>query len=125
MYIQCEKDIWEARHDIRKHIAIWSTNRLYKQMYRVNEHKKFGIQALYDFMNIRKCRLNNTFLLKDKNGKPMCEQDDIQTALFNQVDSIFQNKIWNQANDYMNQPSLKIDRNSQDFLIEDITVLKR
>ena len=116
-----EAEIWNVRQDIKSFISIWSCNLLYKQMYRVNERNRYGIAALYDVLRINKHRTNDKFLLKNALDEPLCQQEDIQQALFRQVDSIFCVQYWPLADSTLRSVHLHIDNFSQQFLVEDIT----
>ena len=116
-----DRDIWGVKREIRKCISTWSMNKLYTQLYRVNNRGRYGIQALYDTLHILKRRSNNKFLLRDMNGQPIVETYAIQAALFTQVDSIFCTKYWPNALPVVQCRDMQIDEPSKHYLVEDIS----
>ena len=113
--------IWRQRQNIKQLISNWNTNMIYKNIHKVNDRKQFGIKGLYEYMGKYKKPVREKFLLTNEKKEPLCTFQEIQDALFKQVDSIFQFKFWPEAQPVMDEPSLCIDADSQEFLIEDIT----
>ena len=104
---ELHREEWHIRMQLKQMLSDLKMEGMQQLGQRLNDRSHKNIQQFYDYVTRKKNPLQKHFLLRDGEGNPLLESQEVEEALFKQVDSIFKDHPWPFAHERRMVPGVR------------------